>query len=315
MCAERELAVVVSDIDEVAEGVLSITLTPANGAELRSWTPGAHIDVLLPIGLERQYSLCGDIDDTASWRIAVLRQPSGGGGSAYIHDRLRVGDRLRVRGPRNNFPLVAAARYLFIAGGVGITPILPMICAARQRGAAWALVYGGRTRASMAFLPELERYGPRLVCRPQDEFGLLDLDAILADLDTITQVYCCGPESLIAAVEDRGGDWAPGTLHVERFAPRAVTAAPARSFEVVLERSGLTLHVPEDQSVLDVVLDAGIDVLSSCEEGTCGTCETRVLDGEPEHLDSILTSEQQRENAAMMICVSRCKGDRLVLDL
>jgi ferredoxin-NADP reductase len=315
MCAEREFTVVVSGTSEVADGVLSITLTPADGDQLPSWTPGAHIDVLLPIGLERQYSLCGDTADAASWRIAVLREPGGRGGSAYIHDRLRVGHRLRVRGPRDNFPMVAAARYLFIAGGVGITPILPMICAARRRGATWTLVYGGRTRGSMAFLPELETYGPRMVCCPQDEFGLLDLDAILAEPDTFTQVYCCGPESLIAAVEERCGDWPPGALHVERFAPRAVTAAPARSFEVVLARSGLTLQVPADQSVLDVVLDAGIEVLSSCEEGTCGTCETRVLGGEPEHLDSILTSDQQRENASMMICVSRCKGERLLLDL
>jgi ferredoxin-NADP reductase len=211
------LNVVVSGIAEVAEEVVCLTLTSADGRDLPAWTPGAHIDVLLPIGLERQYSLCGDAD-AGSWRIAVLREPNGKGGSAYIHDRVRAGHRLRVRGPRNHFPLVASPRYLFIAGGVGITPILPMVTTAERWGAAWTLVYGGRTRSSMAFLPELEKYGARLVCRPQDEFGLLDLDTILAQPDDVTQVYCCGPEPLIAAVETRcDGSWTANPSISTRF--------------------------------------------------------------------------------------------------
>jgi ferredoxin-NADP reductase len=234
----------------------------------------------------------------------------------YVHDQLAVGDVVRVRGPRNNFPLEPSPRYLFIAGGIGITPLLPMIATADAAGADWQLVYGGRQRSSMAFLDELARHGDRVLVRPQDETGLLDLDGLLATPQADTRVYCCGPEPLLAAVEQRCAGWPPGSLHVERFSPRP-PGAPARleAFEVVLARSELTVDVPPDRSILEVVEDAGIPVLSSCAEGTCGTCETAVLEGLPDHRDSVLSEEERAANDCMMICVSRSCSSRLVLDL
>jgi ferredoxin-NADP reductase len=229
-----------------------------------------------------------------------------------------VGDVVRIRGPRNNFELAPSPRYLFIAGGIGITPILVMISAAEAAGADWRLVYGGRHRASMAFLDELARYGDRVTVCPQDETGLLDLDTLLGIPVADTLVYCCGPEPLLAAVEQRCAFWPRRALHVERFSAKPLTApSRAEAFEVVLARSELTLTVPPDRSILDVVDDAGVGVLSSCAEGTCGTCETPVLEGEPDHRDSVLDEdERERERGAcMMICVSRSRSPRLVLDL
>ncbi|MCK2218257.1 PDR/VanB family oxidoreductase [Actinomadura sp. ATCC 31491] len=305
--------VVVHAREQVADGVVRFELRDPAGGALPGWTPGAHIDLVL--GDEsrvRQYSLCGDPADRTTWRIAVLREPGGRGGSAYAHDELHPGATVLTRGPRNNFPLRPAARYLFIAGGIGITPILPMITAVG--GARWRLVYGGRTAASMAFAGELRAaHGDRVLLRPQDEHGLLDLDALLAEEPMDTLVYCCGPAPLLEAVEAR---CANRPLHVERFAPKdpagpAVTGA----FEVELAASGLTLPVPPNRSILEVVEEAGVPVLTSCREGTCGTCETPVLAGVVDHRDSLLTAEERAANDVMFVCVSRAAGPKLVLDL
>jgi ferredoxin-NADP reductase len=310
--AGLELDVLIDRKQTVADGVVLLTLRHPDGDPLPAWEPGAHMDLVLSPGLVRQYSLCGDPADRSVLRLAVLREPDGRGGSHYVHDRLRPGDPVLIRGPRNNFPLVDARRYLFIAGGIGITPILPMLAAAEQRQADWRLVYGGRTRASMAFRDELCRdYGDRVSIRPQDETGLLDLDSLLSEPEPGTAIYCCGPEPLLAAVEQR---CAPGTLHVERFTPKPDTG-PSVSFEVELAQSGRTLVVPEGKSILEVVEDAGLTVLSSCREGTCGTCETGVLAGTPDHRDSLLTEEEKAAGDTMMICVSRSCGARLVLEL
>lgn len=303
---------------EVADGVVELTLRQVEGHPLPRWEPGAHVDLLL--GLDgvppRQYSLCGDPADHHVWRLGILRDPEGRGGSRHVHDVLAEGDTVRVRGPRNNFPLAPSPRYLFVAGGIGITPILTMIRSAQAAGAGWRLVYGGRRRASMAFLDELAAYGDRVSIRPQDETGLLDLDTLLGTPEPDTLVYCCGPEPLLAAVEERCGAWPRGALRVERFSARPL-AAPVRdeAFEVVLAQSELTLTVPPDRTILSVVEEAGVGVLSSCAEGTCGTCETPVLDGEPDHRDSVLTDDERRVAGCMMICVSRSCSPRLVLDL
>ncbi|GIG91548.1 PDR/VanB family oxidoreductase [Plantactinospora endophytica] len=300
-----------------ADGVVVLTLRHPAGAALPSWEPGAHVDLLLRPDLVRQYSLCGDPADRTELRVAVLRETAGRGGSAYVHDELPVGATVRVRGPRNSFALLPAKRYLFIAGGIGITPIVPMLAAAEAAGADWRLVYGGRSRASMAFRTELrQRYGDRVSIQPQDETGLLDLPTLLADPDPDRLVYCCGPEPLLGAVQDNCRQWPAGTLRVERFAPKTFDEPVRReSFEVELARSGRTLTVPPDRSILQVVEEAGIPVLSSCQEGTCGTCETAVLGGTPEHRDSLLTDEEQAANDTMMICVSRSRTPKLLLDL
>lgn len=299
-----------------ALGVAALTLTRPDGTPFPEWTPGAHVDLILDDDTVRQYSLCGAPADTRRWRLGVLREPCSRGGSQRVHEVLQVGDTVRIRGPRNNFPLIASPRYLFIAGGIGITPILPMIAAAGSAGADWQLAYGGRSRATMAFLDELESHGERVTVNPSDETGLLDLEALLGRPRPDTLVYCCGPEALLAAVEQRCAAWPLGSLHVERFVAKPLTEpVRAEAFEIELVGSGLTLTVPPGRSILEVVEEAGVDPLYSCAEGTCGSCETAVLDGEPDHRDSVLTAEQRSANDCMMICVSRARTPRLVLDL
>ena len=314
IASEFEADTVVESREEAADGVVVLTLREVGDHPLPRWEPGAHVDLLLDDGLSRQYSLCGDPADHHLWRLGVLRELEGRGGSAYVHDVLHPGARVRVRGPRNHFPLLPSPRYLFIAGGIGITPILTMVAAAEAAGADWRLVYGGRARSSMAFLPELT--DPRVTVCPQDETGLLDLDGLLGTPVQDTLVYCCGPEPLLLAVEERCASWPRGSLRVERFTAKPLTEPVlAGSFEVELAQSELTLTIPPDRSILEVAEEAGVGVMSSCAEGTCGTCETPVLDGQPDHRDSVLTEEEQAADDCMMICVSRSRCPRLVLDL
>jgi ferredoxin-NADP reductase len=316
VASEFEADVRVETKRRVADGVVELRLRKEGDHALPSWAPGAHIDLILDEAPTRQYSLCGDPTDHRVWRVGILRDPDGRGGSLYAHDRLEAGDTVRVRGPRNNFPLVASPRYLFIAGGIGVTPILTMIAAADAAGADWRLVYGGRHRASMAFLDELAGHDDRVSVCPQDETGLLDLDTLLGTPQLDTLVYCCGPEPLLAAVEERCVGWPRGSLHVERFAAKPLTEPTlSGAFEVELASSGLSLTVPPDRSILSVVEEAGVGLLSSCAEGTCGSCEIPVLDGEPDHRDSVLSEDERQANDCMMICVSRSRTPRLVLDL
>ncbi len=313
--AVETLEVTVRDTAPIAEGCIALVVQKSDGTELPEWAPGAHIDLILGEDLVRQYSLCGDPSDRLSWCLGILREPESRGGSSYLHDQVRVGTILRARGPRNHFPLDPAERYLFVVGGIGITPILAMVHAADAAGAQWRLLYGGRSRASMAFLDELEKFGDRVVIRPQDEYGLLDLAAFVQDADSDTAVYCCGPESLITAMENICAAESLA-LHVERFAPKPITdAGPNEEFELVCAQSDITLTVPANSTILAEVRKAGIEVLSSCSEGTCGTCEADVLEGVPDHRDSFLTPEERKSGESMMICVSRCLGRRLVLDV
>ncbi|MGC5007344.1 PDR/VanB family oxidoreductase [Streptomyces sp. NBC_00353] len=314
---ETELELVVARRTDEADGVVSLELRRADGASLPVWTPGAHIDLLLAPDLVRQYSLCSSPEEAEVWRVAVLRENDGRGGSLHVHDTLAEGDAVRVRGPRNHFPLERAERYLFIAGGIGVTPIIPMLAEAERLGSSWEMAYGGRTLASMAFRDELvKRYEERVRVRPEDEYGLLDLDALLGTPQPGTLIYCCGPEPLLKAVEERCADWPDGALHLERFTPKELQA-PLRdgAFDVELAQSGITVTVPPDKSVLQVVEEAGVQVLSSCQEGTCGTCETGVLAGTVDHRDSLLTPAEQSSHDTMMICISRALCPRLVLDL
>jgi ferredoxin-NADP reductase/cytochrome P450 len=316
--ATRELETVarVESKRLVSDGVVALTLTDVEGSPMPRWEPGAHVDLVIDGVHTRQYSLSGDPANTQTFRLGILRDPAGSGASLFVHDRLQEGDTVRVRGPRNNFLLVDSPAYLFIAGGIGITPILPMIAAAEAAGAEWQLVYGGRQRASMAFLDELTRYGDKVWVRPQDETGLLDLRSLLGQPRPGVAVYCCGPEPLLAAVEENCREWPKGSLHVERFAPRPLTEPVlSEAFEVYLAQSDVTLTVPTDKSILSVVEEAGVGVLSSCAEGTCGTCETPVLEGVPDHRDSVLDEDERAAGGCMMICVSRACTPRLVLDL
>lgn len=312
--SEFEADALVTAVRHPAEDVVEVTVALPDGRPLPPWTPGAHIDLLLGPDLVRQYSLCSSPSDPTAYRVGVLQAPDSRGGSTRVH-ALSVGETVRIRGPRNNFPLISSPRYVFIAGGIGITPMLPMIEEVHAAGADWHLHYGGRTRASMAYVEELERYADRVTLVPQDEAGLLDIAGILGAPDEATLIYCCGPEPLLAVVEEHSTGWPHGALHLERFAAKAVTRdGEDTAFELVLQRSGTTVTVPGDQTVFDAMRDAGVSVLGSCLEGVCGTCETGVLEGEVDHRDSVLDSDEQEAMDCMMVCVSRCRGDRLVLD-
>jgi ferredoxin-NADP reductase len=299
-----------------ADGVLTLELAAPSGGRLRDWTPGSHIDLVLPNGLTRQYSLCGDRWDPLTYRVGVLMEPESRGGSSYVHDHLRVGDLVGVGGPRNNFALVPSERYLFVAGGIGITPILPMVRQAEMLGADWRLLYGGRRRGSMAFLDELGGYGDRVLVRPEDEHGLLDLVGFLGEPRDGIRVYACGPSPLLAAMERTCADWPPYTLRTERFVAEEA-GAPARTapFDVELARSGTTVTVTPDITVLEALNRVGVEVLSSCRRGVCGTCETTVLAGRPDHRDALLDDDEREANDCMYVCVSRSRDERLVLDL
>ncbi|MEU3349579.1 PDR/VanB family oxidoreductase [Streptomyces sp. NPDC006700] len=315
---EQRLRLRVSALVWEAEGVVSVRLRRSDGGELPPWEPGAHVDLHLPGDLTRQYSLNGSPEDRSLWQVSVLREPASRGGSLAVHETLRPGQEVEVTGPRNRFRLVDAPEYLFVAGGIGITPLLPMLDRATAAGARWTLLYGGRTRAGMAFLPRLASYGERVLVRPQDEYGLLDLEPFLGTPGEGTAIYCCGPEPLLTAVERLCAPLPPGTLHTERFAaaPREAAATDADGeFEVVLQRTGRSVTVPAGTTILQALEEQGIDAANSCREGICGTCETKVVEGVPDHRDSLLSPEERAANDTMMICVGRARCPRLVLDL
>lgn len=316
---EFEAELLVLSRDEIADGIVTVTLQAAAGDELPAWSPGAHIDLIMTDDLVRQYSLCSSPGDPTSWRIGVLLDPESRGGSAYVHDSLHPGVTARVRGPRNHFALQPAARYQFIAGGIGITPILPMIEAAEAAGADWSLLYGGRELASMGFLPELAQFGDRVTVWPQDEDGLLDLPSVLGESRDNTLIYCCGPGPLLDAVEAASAHFPAGSLHIERFTAKEISSDDVEGaldhFTVECRQSGVTVEIGPCDSILAVLREAGISMPSSCSEGICGTCESAVLDGIPDHRDSVLTDEEKAVNDAMMPCVSRSLTQRLVLDL
>lgn len=235
------------------------------------------------------------------------------GGSSYVHAQLRPGELVEIGGPRNNFPLAGADRYLMIAGGVGITPLLPMIRELHAQNKDWRLLYGGRSRRSMAYLAELAEYGRRVDVRPFDECGHLDLDSELATPSDNTVVYCCGPEALISAVENHCETWPAGALHVERFSARPRDDEDdLRAFELVLASSGQRFTVPAESSALDVLGAAGIDLPNACRDGVCGSCETRVLAGLPLHRDALADPDR---TDIVYPCVSRSRSAELVLDL
>jgi ferredoxin-NADP reductase len=304
-----------------ARGVLGIWLCDPAGRDLPEWSPGAHLDLVLPSGLVRQYSLCGDNGDRKRYMVAVLLDPAGRGGSQEIHSSPLVGREIHVRGPRNRFELEDAPRYLFIAGGIGITPIISMI-RTLPSSVDWSLYYGGRTRDSMAFVEEAVDVGrDRTTIVREDVEGLLDLQKIFEQVEPDTLVYACGPPGLLEAVTRCRDEMTVDIdVRVERFTSAVTEASPESSsanssFVVELRRTGLVLAVPNDRSVLAVVRDVLPGFPYSCQEGFCGSCETRVLEGMPDHRDDLLTPEEQAAGNTMMICVSRALSGRLVLDV
>ncbi len=298
-----------------AEGVLALEFTAADGRDLPPFEPGAHVDLHLGDGLLRQYSLCGDPAERKSYRIGV-REIDGGRVSRHIHRNLRPGALLQMSQPRNNFEFVTSRNYLFIAGGIGITPLLPMMQAASGAGSAWTLLFCARSIDQAPFLDEAKTYGGDVSVYASQAGIRLNVTQYLAEVKPDTVVYCCGPESLMTAVEGASAHWPQETVRFEWFAPRARPEGEiSGGFRVVCARSGLSLDVMPEQSILQVLTDAGIEIARSCEQGICGTCEVRVLEGEVDHRDSILSAAERASNEIMMTCVSRAKGASLVLDV
>jgi predicted metal-dependent hydrolase/ferredoxin-NADP reductase len=327
--AERASAVtlelVVAGRREAAEGVAELRLAAADGGELPGWEPGAHLDLLLASGLVRQYSLCGDPADRRTYRIAVRLTEDSRGGSREVHTALSEGARISAHAPRNRFPLHNPAAtdessaHFFVAGGIGITPILPKVRELAAQGGDWQLLYVGRSRSSMPFLDEISALDPeqrhvRLVTT--DTEGLPDLAAALAAAPEVAAVHVCGPEPLMDALVAALAGLRPGaTPQLERFHPAEhAPGSPADTeVEVELARSGLSLTVPADRSVLRAVRERLPNTPYSCEQGFCGTCRTGVLAGQPDHRDDLLTERERADS--MLICVSRSSGGKLVLDL
>lgn len=301
----------------IAQGITAFELSALDG-ELPAWEPGSHIDVHLPSGTVRQYSLCGE-PEHAGYQVAVLEQPAGRGGSVEVHRELRAGQQVRISAPRNNFALAEQPGYTFVAGGIGITPILSMIRSVQAQGGEWTLFYAVRSEQHAAFLEELHALDPaRVMLLREDVEGRLDLDAVLT-ASAGTAVYCCGPGGLMDALgETMRLAGRAEQLFLERFA--AAPATPAQpgtqgGFTVELARSGGSVAVAEDESVLEALRRSGLEHASSCEMGICGTCEATVLEGEVDHRDDLLTEAEKASNSCMMTCVSRACGAKLVLDL
>ena len=315
MRADAVLPLLVRTMTWESPDVLSLSLAHPEGEQLPSWQAGAHIDISIEGIGTAQYSLCGTLD-AVEWRIAVLHQREGKGVSRYIHKRLRPGERVLASAPKNLFQLDPAPAYLFIAGGIGITPFLPMIEAANSNGRPWSLAYGGRSVATMSFIPALHTYGSAVRFFPADSCGLIPVSDLLASSPTAA-VYCCGPEPLIQAVQAACAAAGREAPHIERFGAAAPAAprGPDQHFSIVLARTGITLDVPPGRSIADVLEAHGVFVPTSCREGVCGSCETRVLSGEVEHRDSLLSEEEHRRGETMMVCVSRACGAKLTLDV
>ncbi|MDL9938746.1 PDR/VanB family oxidoreductase [Gordonia sp. ABSL1-1] len=307
------------------ENVVALTLAAPDDGMLPRWHAGAHLDLLLPSGRMREYSLCGDPADRHKYRIAIRRIPDGGGGSVEVHDSLGIGDIVSIKGPRNAFPIALpgfgshATSLRFIAGGIGITPILPMLATAERHGLDWSMIYTGRSADSIPFRDELARYGERITIRTDDEHGLPTMADLLGPDDPETgrapsgmAVYCCGPIPMLEGLRTHLADRADIELHYERFSPPPVL--DGEEFTVTLASSGTQIPVAADESALAAIRRVVPSVPYSCQQGFCGTCKVRTVDGEVEHRDNILT-EPERAAGTMLTCVSRSRGGNLTLDL
>jgi vanillate O-demethylase ferredoxin subunit len=303
-----------------ADAILSFEFRDPGGRDLPAFDAGAHVDVHLPNGLVRSYSLCNSSTERERYVVAVARDASSRGGSTAMHDTLRVGQLVKVGFPRNHFPLdESAASTVLIAGGIGITPMFCMLQRLQVLGLDWELYYAARGRQNAAFLRELHALAAdhpgRVHLHFDQEQGPFDLAPVLRErVPADAHVYCCGPLPMLQAFEQATAHLPPQQVHVEYFRPKD---APATSggIEVELCRSKKVVVVPAGKTVLDAVLDAGIDVPYSCMEGICGSCEVAVLEGEPDHHDSVLSEQQRQANKSMMLCCSGAKSARLVLDL
>jgi tetrachlorobenzoquinone reductase len=319
---QQKLEARIKAITYEADRVISLDLRPVTSGELPPFSAGAHIEVQLPNGIERSYSIASPQCDNSRYLLAVQLEPESKGGSLFIHQSLRVGTVLMISPPRNHFPLKEDAEHsILIAGGIGITPLWCMAQRLESLKRSYTLVYAVRTRNRAAFLQEISanvRTGSeRLSLHFDDENdgAPIDIARIVAAAPAGSQFYCCGPLPMLASFEAATAGLPPDVVHVEYFAPKA-HADIAGGFEVVLARSGRTVSIESGKTILESLLAAGVaDLEYSCREGICGICETRIIDGIPDHRDSVLTAAERNDGRSMMICCSGSKSGKLVLDL
>ncbi len=313
------LELIVTKVACEAKTVAMLELQRRDGQLLPPFEPGAHLEVRLGNHLTRHYSLCGNPQDRTLYRLGVGQPANSRGGSRFIHESVRVGDVLRVSHPRNNFPLVeGSVSYCFVAGGIGITPILAMVYRCLERKRPFRLFYCARNRQRAAFYEELLSIAPDAVSfhfDNENDNRCFDAKQALADIPSGTHIYCCGPAPLMTAVEEAGKDRLSAEMHFEWFTPQQPVASEEKGFEVRIRSTGKTIEIPVGTSILDVLDQHGVLVPYSCREGLCGTCRTGVLSGIPEHRDSVLSAEERAQNNCMMLCVSRAASELLELDL
>lgn len=316
---QKQLTLRVDAISMVAETIRKVELVSADGSPLPPFTAGSHINLKLPGDLSRSYSLTNGPETTDRYIIGVNRDAASRGGSAYVVEQLKVGDVLQVDPPHNTFHLIEdAEQSAFFAGGIGITPILAMIRQLEALGRPWKLYYAARSRETAAFIPELEALeaaGPGRVHFHFDaEAGrVFPLLKVASTIPKVAHLYCCGPGKMIETFRASAG-WRPeDNVHIEHFV--GAKSKPTMAFDVELKRRGQTFHVPIGETILDVLLKNDVYVSHSCKEGVCGSCETRVLAGVPEHMDNVLSSRERASNELIMVCCSGCSSGKLVLDI
>jgi ferredoxin-NADP reductase/quercetin dioxygenase-like cupin family protein len=311
------LPAMVHAIRHEAQRVVSVELRPQPGATFPAFDAGAHVDVHLPNGMVRSYSLCNSVSDTDRYVIGVLNVEESRGGSRYVHEQLRVGAQIGISKPRNNFPLHEdAVHTVLIAGGVGITPILSMARRLRALGRSVELLYCARSRREAAFVETIDTLGLEVQWHFDDEHGeRVDLMQFLATRRRDAHFYACGPTPMLDDFERHCRELGLTQVHLERFVARNAPAETKKRYRVELSRSGRSLEVAPGKTLLQTLLDAGVDVPHGCTQGLCGACKTRVLSGEPDHRDTVLSASERESNTAMTVCVSGCKGESLVLDL
>jgi ferredoxin-NADP reductase len=312
----------VHTLTHLATDILGVDLRPMPGESLPAFTAGAHIDVHLSNGMVRSYSLSNDPKESHRYVLGVLKDPQSRGGSSHLHQHWRIGQTLEISAPRNHFELnlaEAVAHTVLVAGGIGITPLLSMARTLQGLGRSYEMIYCGKRREAMAFLDDIQGLVPNLHVHADDEQGAFpDLPALFKQRgwSESTHLYACGPGPFLDAFLSACDQVGLAHAHIERFSAQPVKASEdaQSTYELVLQRSGQTLTVEPNQRLLDAIRLAGVEVITSCEEGICGSCETRVLSGEPDHRDSVLTAAERASNQVMMVCVSGCKSPRLVLD-
>ncbi|HEK1009945.1 TPA: oxidoreductase [Pseudomonas putida] len=313
------LSALVHTLRHEAEGIISVELRPWGDTVFTPFEAGSHIDLHLPNGLVRSYSLLNAPSDQGRYVVGILRDRASRGGSRYVHEQLRVGTQLQISQPRNNFALdTRASHSVLVAGGIGITPIYCMFRQLLALGRSAELIYCARSRAEAALVDEISGLGAKVLYHFNDEKGgLPDLASYLAGRPADTHFYCCGPTPMLDAFEQTCERLGYPHAHIERFTAAEVAAAADAqdSYSVELSKSGKTVSVEPGLNLLDVLLEAGCDIEYSCREGVCGSCETRVLEGDVDHRDGVLTKAERAANKSMMVCVSGCKSRRLVLDL